>query len=53
MFSNANVTQPIYQKHLGIIIDSKLTFENHINMVTAKRNNTLGIVHKLQNQEPC
>ena len=34
VFDNANVTQSLYQKHLGIILDSKLTFENHINMLT-------------------
>ena len=34
VLDNANVTQSLYQKHLGIILDSKLTFENHINMLT-------------------
>ena len=52
VFNNTNVTQSIYQKHLGIILDSKLIFQNLINMVTAKRNNTIGIVHKPENQEP-
>ena len=27
VFNNGNVTQSIYQKHLGIILDSKLTFD--------------------------
>ena len=40
VFNNVNVTQSIYQKHLGIILDSKLTFENHINIVTTKINKT-------------
>ena len=31
VFNNANVTQSIYQKHLGITLDPKLTFKNHIN----------------------
>ena len=35
-FKNTNITRSIYQKHLGIIRDSKSTFENHINMVTIK-----------------
>ena len=52
MFNNANVTQPIYQKHLGIILDSKLRFENHINMVTTKINKTIGLLRKLQNLLP-
>ena len=52
MFNNANVTQSIYQKHVGIILDSKLTFESHINMVTTKVNKTIGLLHKLQNLLP-
>ena len=36
VFNNTNVTPSIYQKHLGIILDSKLAFESHINMVTIK-----------------
>ena len=52
VLNNANVTQPIYQKHLGIILDSKLRFENHINMVTTKINKTIGLLRKLQNLLP-
>ena len=52
MFNNANVTQSIYQKHLGIILDSKLTFENHINVVTTKIDKTIGLLRKLQNLLP-
>ena len=52
VFNNTNVTQSIYQKHLGIILDSKLTFENHINMVTTKINKTIGLLRKLQNPLP-
>ena len=52
VFNNTNVTQSIYQKHLGIILDSKLTFENHINMVTTKINKTIGLLRKLQNLLP-
>ena len=52
VFNNTNVTQSIYQKHLGIILDSKLTFENHVNMVTTKINKTIGLLRKLQNLLP-
>ena len=52
VFNNANVTQSLHQKHLGIIIGSKLTFENHINMVTTKINKTIGLLRKLQNLLP-
>ena len=38
VFNDANVAQSIYQKHLRIMLDSKLTFKNHINMVTTKIN---------------
>ena len=51
MFNNANVTQSIYQKHLGIILESKLTFENNLKMVTTKIKKTIGLL-KLQNQLP-
>ena len=49
MFNIVNVTQSLYQKHLGIILDSKLTFENYLKMVTTKINKTIGILRKLQN----
>ena len=54
VFNNAKVTQSIYQKHLGIRVDSKLTFENHLRMVTTKINKTIGLLCNLQNllQEP-
>ena len=40
VFNNTNVTPSIYQKHLGIILDSKLAFENHISKVITKINKT-------------
>ena len=52
VFNNTNVTQSRYQKHLGITLDSKLTFENHINMVTTQINKTIGPLRKLQNLLP-
>ena len=52
VFNNANVTQSIYQKHLGITLDSKLTFENHINMVTTKISKTIGLLRKAPNLLP-
>ena len=52
VFNNTNVTQSIYQKHLSIILDPKLTFENHINMMTTKMNKTIGFLRKLQNLLP-
>ena len=42
------LTQSIYQKHLSIIQDSELTFENHLKMVTIKTNKTIGLLRILQ-----
>ena len=36
VFNNEKVAQSIYQKHLDIILDSKLTFESHLKMVATK-----------------
>ena len=52
VFNNANITQSIYQKHLGIILDFKLTFENNLNMVATKVNKTIELLRKLQNLLP-
>ena len=52
MLNNTNVTQSIYQKQIVIILGSKLTFENHINMVTPNINKTIGLFRKLQNLLP-
>ena len=52
VLNNTNVTQSIYQKQIFIILDSKLTLENHINMVITKINKTIGLLRKLQNLLP-
>ena len=52
MLNNTNVNQSIYQKQIVIILGSKLTFENHVNMVTPKINKTIGLFRKLQNLLP-
>ena len=36
VFDNANISQCKSQKHLGIILDSKLIFEEHYKMVLCK-----------------
>ena len=48
MHNNVKLTQSIYQKHLSIIQDSELTFENHLKMVTIKINKTIGLLRILQ-----
>ena len=46
--NNVNVSQCKSQKHQGIILDSKLTFEDHHKTVSSKINRTIGLLHKLQ-----
>ena len=49
MLNNANVIQSIYQKQLSIILDSKLTFENHLKMISTKTNKIIAILREVQN----
>ena len=46
---NNDVSHCKSQKHLGIMLDSKLTFEEHYNTVLSKTNRTVGLLYKLQN----
>ena len=52
LFNNANITQTSSQKHLGIIVDNQLTFDDHIKMVFRKINETIGFLRKLHNFLP-
>ena len=52
VFNNANVSQCKSQKHLGIILDPKLTFDDHYKAVLSKTNRTTGLLRKLQNLLP-
>ena len=52
VFNNANVSQCKSQKHLGITLDPKLTFEEHYKTVLSKTNRTIGLLLKLQNLLP-
>ena len=47
VFSNNNVLQTSSQKHLGVTLDVKLTFDEHLNNVLNKVNKTIGLLHKL------
>ena len=47
VFNNASVSQCKSQKHLGTILDSKLTFEDHYEMVLSKTNRTIGLLREL------
>ena len=41
VFNNANVSQQKSQKYLGIILDSKLIFEDHYKTVLCNTNRTI------------
>ena len=47
-FNNSIVSQSLCQKHLGIFLDSRLTFQEHLKVITTKVNKTIGLLRKLQ-----
>ena len=52
IFNNIPVALTNLQKHLGMQLDKKLHFEEHLNKVESKVNKTIGIIRKLQNVFP-
>ena len=52
VFNNANVSSCKSQKHLGILLDSKLTFEEHYKTILSKTSRTIGLLCKLQSLLP-
>ena len=51
-FNNIPVAPTNFQKHLGIQLDKKLNFEEHLKEVGSKVNKTIGIIRKPQNVLP-
>ena len=51
-FSKSTVSQSTYQKHLGMILDASLSFDEHLIRVQSKTNKTIGLPRKLQNTLP-
>ena len=51
-FNKNNVFQVNSQKHLGVILDVKLTFGEHLKNVFNKTNKTIGLLRKLINLLP-
>ena len=47
-FNNIPVAQMNSQKHLGMQLDKKLNFEEHLNKLESKVNKTINIIRKLQ-----
>ena len=52
VFNNNNISQTFSEKHLGVKLDFKLTFEEHLNNVLAKVNKAVGLLRKLRNILP-
>ena len=50
VFNLNPVNQLSNQKHLGMILDNKLNFNEHINEKVTKANKGIGIIRKLR---PC
>ena len=51
-FSNNNVPETDLQKHLGISLDDRLSFEDYLKMILNKGNKTIGLLRKLHNILP-
>ena len=51
-FDDTNVKQTGFQKHLGLILDSQLSFEEHLKTIFSKANKTIGLIRKLRNSLP-
>ena len=51
-FNNNTVTYSITQKHLGMLLDTKLSFQRHLKGILNKVNKTIGLLHKLHNTLP-
>ena len=52
MFNSNLVNKASSQKHLGIILDESLSFEEHLKTISVKTNKALYILRKLQNLLP-
>ena len=51
-FNNNPIESVSSQKHLGMILDTKLNFQEHVKNILTKVNKTIGLLRKLQNILP-
>ena len=51
-FNQSVVLQTSLQKHLGMFLDSKLNFSEHLKIIIQKTNKTIGLLPKLQTYLP-
>ena len=47
-FNNNPLSHCPAQKHLGLVLDSKLTFNDHVKYISSKVNKSIGLLRKLQ-----
>ena len=52
IFYNNIVTQSIAQKHLGMVLDTRLDFQEYLKSIFSKVNKTIGSLQKLQHILP-
>ena len=48
IFNKSKVFQSTTQKHLGLILDNRLSFEEYLTAMGAKGSRTIALLHKLQ-----
>ena len=51
-FNNNTVTESVTQKHLGMLLNTKLDFQEHLKSLLKKVNKTIGLLLKLHNTLP-
>ena len=51
-FNNSIASQSPHQKHFDIFLDARITFEEHLKVITTKVNKTIGLLRKLQKTLP-
>ena len=51
-FNNTDITSSEYQKHLGIVLDSKLSFDRHLEEKIPMANKGIGLIYRLRRYVP-
>ena len=52
IFDINNVSETNSRKHLGVVLDNRLSFEDHLKIILNKVKRTMGLLLKLQNIIP-
>ena len=51
-FNNIQVEKVPYQKHLGILLDEKVNFKQHVDSAILKMNKGISVIKKLRHSLP-